>query len=101
MDHLGHFPDYGEPIEGFNSPTYFFSSAEVAVPCPWGLPFFHSPTMFPRARVYVPTQSVQFTTVLQLDAGLPLQGGKLHPSVVECNRSAKPIRTGSNRFILW
>jgi len=41
----------------------------------------------------VPKQSVQVS-------GDPKQGGKLHPSVEDNNRNAKPIRTSStDRFI--
>jgi len=47
----------------------------------------------------VPKQSVQETAVEADDVGLPLQLDKLHPSVEDNNRSAKPIRTGSSRFI--
>jgi len=54
----------------------------------------------PLAEVDVPKQSVHKPAVPKDVAGLPLQGGKLHPSVEDNNRSAKPIRTSStDRFI--
>jgi len=49
----------------------------------------------------VPKQSVQFSAIVKLDVGLPGQGGKLHPSVEDNNRTTKPARTGSSRFIPW
>jgi len=38
----------------------------------------------------VPKQSVQFSAIVKLDVGFPGQGGKLHRSVEDNNRTKKP-----------